>query len=105
MSRIYILLGALAVIGTLTGSAYLMGRAEGAQNARNAQLEVIQKLNRQLKIKDEQLEEAEAERLDMVAELQARLNNLSEAAREDPNAARACLSPGSVRRHNALSGN
>lgn len=104
MSRIYVLLGALAVIGTLTGAAYLKGRSDGQWAERIVQLKAIEDLNLQLDAKTQELADLEAVRLEQMRELEDRVAELTEIAREDPHADRPSLSVDGVRRLNSLRG-
>lgn len=104
MGRIYVLLGALAVVGTLTGAAYLKGRSDGvtAESLRNA--EAVAELNQELADKDRELAALEAARLERERELEARVEELTEAANADPDADRPAIGVGSVQRLNAITG-
>ena len=105
MAKIYVLLGALAVIGTLIGAAYLKGRADGRWAERVVQLEAIEELNQQLDAKDAELAALEAARLEQMRELEDRVEELRRQADEDPNANRPALGADSMRRLNAVRGN
>lgn len=104
MSRLYMLLGALAVIGTITGAAYLKGRSDGRWAERIVQLEAIQELNEQLDAKTEELAALEAARLEQMRELEDRVAELTEEANADPDADRPAIGIGSVQRLNTLAG-
>ena len=104
MTRIYVLLGALAVIGTLVGAAYIKGRSDGRWAERIVQLEAIEELNEQLASKDRELAELEAARLEQMRLLEERVEELQEEAREDPNADRPAIGVGSVQRLNSITG-
>lgn len=105
MSRLYMILGALAVIGTITGAAYLKGRSDGRWAERIVQLESIQELNEQLDAKTEELAALEAVRLEQMRELENRVEELMRQADEDPNADRPAFGADSMLRLNAISGN
>lgn len=105
MTRIYVLLGALAVIGTLLGAAYLKGRSDGRWAERIVQLEAIDDLNQQLDAKDAELAALEAARLQQMRELEDRVEELRRQADEDPNADRPAFGADSMRRLNAIGGN
>ncbi len=102
MNRIYVLLAALAVIGTITGSAYLKGRADGKSVERAAQQEATDELNRELREVQEELAALEAQRLAEVEELNQEVDELRRQAHEDPDADRPAIGTGSVQRLNAL---
>ncbi len=104
MNRIYVLLGALAVIGTITGAAYLKGRSDGRWAERIVQLEAINDLNEQLAAKDQELADLEAARLEQMRLLEERVEELTEEARADANADRPALGVGSVHRLNSITG-
>jgi len=97
-------LGALAVIGTLLGGAYLKGRSDGRWAERIVQLEVIEELNQQLDDKDAELADLERQRLEQMRELEDRVEELRRQADEDPNANRPALGADSMRRLNAVGG-
>lgn len=105
MSRIYILLAALAVIGTLTGAAYLKGRFDGvtAESLRNAA--AVAELNKQLAAKDRELADLETARLEQMRLLEERVEELTEEANADPDADRPAIGVGSVQRLNSITGN
>jgi len=105
VTRIYVLLGALAVIGTLLGAAYLKGRSDGRWAERIVQLEAIDDLNQQLDAKDAELAALEAARLQQMRELEDRVEELRRQADEDPNADRPAFGADSMRRLNAIGGN
>lgn len=105
MSRIYLLLGALAVIGTLLGATYLKGRSDGRWAERAAQLEIIEELNQQLDARGAELAALEAVRLEQMRELEDRVEELRRQADEDPNADRPAFGADSMRRLNAVRGN
>lgn len=104
MTKAYMLLGVLAIIGTLTGSAYLIGRSDGRQAERDVQLERIGELNDLLDAKNDELAELEQQRLEQMRELEDRVEELRRQADEDPNANRPALGADSMRRLNAVSG-
>lgn len=104
MTRIYLLLGALAVIGTLVGGSYLKGRSDGRWAERAAQLEATEELNQQLDAKDAELAALEAARLEQMRELEVRVEELRRQADEDPNADRPAFGADSMRRLNAVGG-
>jgi len=105
MSRLYLILGALAVIGTITGAAYLKGRSDGRWAERIVQLEAIQELNDQLAAKDQELADLEAARLEQMRLLEERVEELTEEANADPDADRPATGVGSVQRLNSITGN
>lgn len=102
MSRIYILLAALAVTGTITSSAYLKGRADGRSAEVAAQRDAVAELNRELREKQKQLTALEAQRLKEMEALSGQVEELRRQADEDPDANRPAISTGSVQRLNAL---
>lgn len=102
MSRFYILLAVLAVIGTMTGGAYLKGRADGRSAEREAQQDATDLLNAALREAQRQLDALEAERLAEMEELQATVDELRRQANEDPNADRPAIGTGSVQRLNSV---
>lgn len=102
MNRIYVLLAALAVIGTITGSAYLKGRADGRSAEVAAQQEAIDALNEELRAKQEELVALEAQRLEEMEALNGQVEELRRQADEDPDADRPAIGTGSVQRLNAL---
>lgn len=104
MSRIYVLLGALAVIGTITAGAYMKGRGDGraAEAARNA--EIIRELNEDLRQAELEAQEREQERLREVAELEASITELRRQADADPDAGRRAINADSVRRIGSIGG-
>lgn len=102
--RVYMFLGALAIIGTLLGGAYLKGRSDGRVVERTVQLERIQELNDQLSKRDAELAALERQRLEQMRELEDRVEELRRQADEDPNANRPAFGADSMRRLNALSG-
>lgn len=102
MNRIYILLAALAVIGTLTGSAYLKGRADGRSVERELQQEATDALNVELRETQQRLADLEAQRLAEMAALEDEVEALRSEADEDPDADRPAIGTGSVRRLNTL---
>lgn len=102
MARIYVLLGALAVIGTLTGSAYIKGRWDGAAAEVARALAEIQDLNRQLQEADRAAQEREQVRLGEIERLGATIEQLRREADEDPDADNRAIGPGSVRRINSV---
>jgi uncharacterized coiled-coil protein SlyX len=104
LNRIYILLGALAVVGTLLGAAYLKGRSDGRSAERVIQLKAIEELNEQLNEKDAELAALEAERLRQMRKLEDRVEELRRQAYEDPNANRPAFGADSMRRLNTVSG-
>lgn len=104
MSRLYMILGVLAVIGTLTGAAYLKGRADGRWAERVVQLKAIQNLNKQLDAKAIELKNLEAARLKQMRVLENRVEELGRLADEDPHADRPAIGVGSVQRLNTLAG-
>jgi len=102
MNRIYILLAALAVIGTLTGSAYLKGRADGQSAERLEQQEALDALNAELTTARQALVRLEVQRLKEMEDLNAEVDKLRREANEDPDADRPALGTGSVRRLNSI---
>lgn len=102
MNRIYVLLAALAVIGTITGGAYQKGRADGRSAEVAAQQEAIDELNRELREKQEKLAALEAQRLEEMEALSGQVEELRRQADEDPDADRPAIGTGSVQRLNAL---
>lgn len=104
MSRIYLILGALAVVGTITGAAYFKGRTDGtvAEALRNAA--AVEELNDQLAEKDRELAALEAARLEQMRLLEERVEELTEEANADVNATRPAIGVGSVQRLNAITG-
>jgi Tfp pilus assembly protein PilO len=104
VTRVYMLLGALAAIGVLLGAAYLKGLSDGRWAERVAQLEAIEELNQQLDAKDAELAALEAARLKQMRELEDRVEELRRQADEDPNADRPAFGPDSMRRLNAVGG-
>lgn len=102
MNRIYILLAALAVIGALTGSAYLKGRADGRSVERELQQEATDALNVELRETQQRLADLEAQRLAEMAALEDEVEALRSEADEDPDADRPAIGTGSVRRLNTL---
>ena len=102
MNRIYVLLAALAIIGTITGSAYLKGRADGKSVARAAQQEAIDELNADLREAQAELAALEAQRLAEMEQLNLEVDELRRLANEDPDADRPALGAGSVQRLNTL---
>lgn len=102
MNRIYVLLAALAMIGTITGAAYLKGRADGKAVERAAQLEVIQELNDALEQKESELAALEAQRLEEMQALEEEVDELRRLGYEDPNATRPAVGLDSVRRLNSI---
>lgn len=104
MIRVYMFLGALAVIGTLLGATYLKGRSDGRVAERTVQLERIQELNDQLDAKNAELADLERQRLEQMRELEDRVEELRRQADEDPNADRPAFGADSMRRLNAVGG-
>lgn len=102
--RVYMFLGALAVVGVLLGGAYLKGRSDGRWAERVVQLEAIEELNEQLDAKDAELAALEAARLEQMRELEDRVEELRGQADEDPNADRPAFGADSMRRLNAVGG-
>jgi len=102
MNKFYTLLAALAVIGTMTGGAYLKGRADGRSAEREAQQGATDLLNAALREAQRQLDALEAERLAEMEELQATVDELRRQANEDPNANRPAIGTGSVQRLNSV---
>jgi len=102
MNRIYILLAALAIIGTITGGAYLKGRADGKSVERAAQQEAIDDLNADLREAQAELATLETQRLAEMEELNLEVDELRRLANEDPDADRPALGVGSVQRLNSL---
>jgi len=102
MNRIYVLLAALAVIGTLTGGAYLKGRADGKSVERAAQQEAIDKLNAELRRRQAELDKLESQRLAEMEALNEEVEELRRQAHEDPDADRPALGTGSVQRLNSV---
>lgn len=102
MNRIYVLLAALAVIGTITGGAYLKGRADGRSVERAAQQEATDELNAELREVQQELAALEAQRLQEMEALNAEVDELRRLADEDPDADRPAIGTGSVQRLNSL---
>lgn len=102
MNRIYVLLAALAVIGTITGGAYLKGRADGRSVERAAQQEATDELNEELREVQQELAALEAQRLQEMEALTAEVEELRRMANEDPDADRPAIGTGSVQRLNSL---
>lgn len=104
MSRIYVLLAALAVIGTITAGAYMKGRSDGrsVEAARNA--EIVRELNEELRQAELAAQEREQERLREVAELEASITELRRQADADPDAGRRAIGADSVRRIGSIGG-
>ena len=102
MNRIYILLAALAIIGTITGGAYLKGRADGKSVERAAQQEAIDDLNADLQEAQAELATLETQRLAEMEELNLEVDELRRLANEDPDADRPALGTGSVQRLDSL---
>lgn len=102
MMRIYVLLGALAVIGTLTGGAYIKGRTDGRVAEAIRQGEVVRELNETIRQAELAAQEREQERLRQVAALEASVEELRRQADEDPNADRPAVGVDSVRRINSV---
>lgn len=102
MNRIYTLLAALAVIGTLTGSAYLKGRTDGKSAEHAAQQEATNALNTHLREAQAELIALEAQRLADMERLNQEVDNLRRLANEDPDANRPAIGIGSVRRLNSV---
>lgn len=102
MGKIYTLLAALAIMGTLIGAAYLKGRMDGtvAEALRNAA--AVEELNQQLADKDQELTNLELARLEQMRLLEERVEGLTEEAREDVNATRPAIGVGSVYRLNSI---
>jgi uncharacterized coiled-coil protein SlyX len=102
MNRIYILLAALAVIGTITGAAYLKGRADGRAVELAERQEAIDELNRELREKQTELDELEQQRLAEMEALNEEVDELRRLANEDPDADRPAIGTGSVQRLNSI---
>lgn len=102
MNRIYVLLAALAIIGTIIGSAYLKGRADGKSVERAAQQEVSNELNANLRKAQAALATLEAQRLAEMEQLNLEADKLRRLANENPDADRPALGAGSVQRLNSL---
>lgn len=104
MGKIYLILAALAVVGTLSGASYLKGRSDGttAESLRNAA--AVEDLNEQLADKGRELAALETARLEQMRELEARVEELTEEANADVNANRPAIGVGSVQRLNAITG-
>lgn len=102
MSRIYTLLGALAVIGFLLGAAYYKGTVDGKASEQAAQQEAIDELNEALREKQAELAALEAQRLADMEALEEQVDELRRLANEDPDADRPAIGTGSVQRLNAL---
>ena len=104
MNRIYMLLAALAVIGTITGAAYFKGRTDGtvAEALRNAA--AVEELNESLAEKDRELAALELARLEQMRLLEERVEELTEEANADVNATRPAIGVGSVQRLNSITG-
>lgn len=96
------MLAALAVIGTLTGGAYLKGRADGKSVERAAQQEAIDKLNAELRRRQAELDKLESQRLAEMEALNEEVEELRRQAHEDPDADRPALGTGSVQRLNSV---
>lgn len=104
MIKIYMFLGALAIIGTLLGGAYLKGRTDGRDAERTVQLERIEELNDLLDANNAELADLEQQRLEQMRELENRIEELRGQADEDPNADRPAFGADSMRRLNTVSG-
>lgn len=102
MNRIYVLLAALAVIGTITGTAYLKGRADGRAVELAEQQEAIKELNQELREKQAELDALEAKRLAEMEALNKEVDELRRLANEDPDADRPAIGVGSVQRLNTI---
>lgn len=102
MNRIYVLLAALAVIGTVTGGAYIKGLTDGKQAERTAQQEALDSLNADLKEAQRELAALEELRLAEMEELNLEVDELRRLANEDPDANRPALGIGSVQRLNSI---
>lgn len=102
MNRIYVLLAALAVIGTVTGGAYLKGRADGRSVEAAAQRKATEELNADLREAQAELAALEAQRLAEVEELSLEVDELRRLANEDPDADQPAIGTGSVQRLNAI---
>lgn len=102
MARLYVYLAVLAIIGTLTGSAYLKGRTDGRWLERMVQVREVQKLNDALDKKDRELSRLEQDRLFRIRELEILTEELRRQADEDPNADRPAFGADSMRRLNAV---
>lgn len=95
----------LIVIGAFAASntwSYFKGRGDGKFAEQLEQLEKINELNDQLDAKKAELTALEAERLRQTRELEDRVTQLQEEAREDANATRPALGAASMRRLNAV---
>lgn len=102
MTKVYLFLAALAIIGTLLGGAYLKGRADGRAVEKAIQIEEIEKLNDALDKKQAELAALEAARLEQMRELEDRVEELRSQANEDPDADRPAIGVDSVRRLNSI---
>lgn len=104
MSRLYVILGALAVLGTITSGAYMKGRFDGksAEASRNA--EIVRELNEEIRQAELAAQEREQERLREVAEIQESIETLRRQADADPDADRRALNTGSVQRIGSVGG-
>jgi phage terminase Nu1 subunit (DNA packaging protein) len=102
MARVYVLLGVLAVIGTMVTSAYIKGRWDGvaAEAARSAK--AVQELNDRLRTTEEQARQRELKRLRELAELETTIDQLRRSANADPNASRPAIGLNSVQRLNSI---
>lgn len=102
MSRIYTILGALAVVGALTGASYMKGRYDGKLAQAIAVAEDTRELNTRIDDLQEKLKASEALRLQEVAELDVLVDQLEREANESVNANRPAIDIDGVRRLNRI---
>lgn len=102
IGKAYMIMGALAIMGTMTMGAYIKGRIDGKWSERVAHIRAVNELNQRLAQSQEQISHLEVKRLNEVRERERQAIELNEAANEDPNANRSAISVDSVRRLNTL---
>lgn len=102
MTRIYVLLVLVAVLGTSHGGAYLKGRFDGKSVAEEAAREEVIELNEELRVAEEAAREREQQRLAEVEELERSIEQLRRDADADPDAERPAVGVDSVRRINSI---
>lgn len=102
MMRVYMFLGALAVIGTALGGAYLKGHSDGTRAAEARAAEAVRELNEELRQAELEAQRREQQRLAELAELEGQVEELRRLADEDPDADRPAVGVGSVRRINSI---
>jgi uncharacterized protein YlxW (UPF0749 family) len=105
MNNLYMGLILVAVTGTVLTTSYFKGRSDGAHAEKLRQIEAVQELNDRLRDRERELAELEAIRIEEARQLQNRIDNLMEEAREDPNADRPSIGVGSVLRLNSVGRN